>query len=42
MFYLQTIKRMYEHIKNNAEIPQEEKNKALELLNELSSLLALY
>lgn len=42
MFYLQAIKRLYEHIKNNNEIPKDEKAKALGLLNELSRLLAVY
>ena len=42
MFYLQTINKMYEHIKNNPEIPEAEKTQAKELLNKLSNLLALY
>jgi hypothetical protein len=42
MFYLQKIKKLYECIKNNNEIPQEEKEKAKELLDKLSCLLALY
>lgn len=42
MFYLQAIKKLYEHIKTNSEIPKDEKVKAQDLLNELSRLLALY
>jgi hypothetical protein len=42
MFYLDTIKRMQEHIKNNNEISEAEKTKAKELLNELARLLAFY
>ena len=42
MFYLETIKKLYESIKNNPEISEEEKSKAKELLNELSNLLAMY
>lgn len=42
MSYLQTIKRLYENIKNNSEISEEDKAKAKELLNELSRLLAVY
>lgn len=40
--YLETIKRMIESVKNNSEMPQEEKEKALKLLGELANLLALY
>lgn len=42
MSYLQTIKRLYENIKNNSEISEEDKVRAKELLNELSRLLAVY
>lgn len=42
MFYLQTIKKLYEHVKNNNEIPQDEKIKVKKLLDELSRVLALY
>lgn len=42
MFYLQTIKKLYDHIKNNNEIPHDEKEKAKKLLDELSRLLAMY
>lgn len=42
MFYLQTIKKMLESIKNNNEISEKDKTKAKELLNELSRLLAVY
>lgn len=42
MSYLNTIKIMYEHIKNNNEISEEEKEKAKKLLDELSRLLAFY
>lgn len=42
MFYLETIKKLYESVKNNHEIPEEEKEQIKELLNRLSNLLALY
>lgn len=42
MFYLQTLKKLYEHIKNNKEIPEEEKAKAKNLVEELTRLLAVY
>ena len=42
MFYLQTIKRLYENIKNNSEISEEDKTRAKELLDELARLLAVY
>ncbi len=42
MSYLETIKKMYEHIKNNPEISADEKVQARELLSKLSSLLAIY
>lgn len=42
MFYLQTIKSLYESVKNNEEIPQEEKEKVRELIKELSNILAMY
>ena len=42
MGYLETIKRLNESIKNNNEIPAEEKEKAKELLAKLANLLALY
>ena len=42
MFYLNAIKRLYDHIKNNNEIPEAERQKAKELLNELSRLLVAY
>lgn len=42
MFYLQTIKKLYEQVKNNNEIPEEEKAKAKQLLEDLSRLLAIY
>lgn len=42
MFYLQTIKNLYESVKNNDEIPQEEKEKVKELLDKLSNILAMY
>lgn len=42
MFYLQTIKNLGASIKNNDEIPAEEKAKAQQLLGELARLLALY
>lgn len=42
MSYLQTIKKLHESINSNNEIPCKEKEKAKELLNELSRLLAMY
>jgi hypothetical protein len=42
MSYLETIKRLYESIKNNDEISDQEKDQCKELLNKLSNLLALY
>ena len=42
MFYLNTIKNLIENIKNNNEIPENEKEKAIELLGNLARLLALY
>lgn len=42
MFYLQTIKKMLESIEKNEEIPEKEKARAKELLNELARLLAVY
>lgn len=42
MFYLEMLKKLYSHIVNNAEIPEEEKGKAKELIKELTSLLAIY
>lgn len=42
MFYLQTIKRMLESIKENNEISGKDKARAKELLDELARLLAVY
>ncbi len=42
MFYLQTIKKLSESIKNSKEISERDKAKAKELLNELARLLAMY
>lgn len=42
MFYLQTIKNLYESIKKNGEIPEGEKAEEKKLLEELSRILALY
>jgi hypothetical protein len=42
MSYLQTIKRLYENIKNNSEISEKDKARAKELLDELARLLAVY
>ena len=42
MFYLQTIKRMLESIKENNEISTTDKARAKELLDELARLLAMY
>ena len=42
MFYLLTIKKLYEHVKNNTEIPADEKSKVKKLLDEVSRILALY
>lgn len=42
MFYVETLKRLNEHVKNNDEIPAEDKEKAKKIIEELLSLLALY
>ena len=42
MFYLETLKKLYENIKSNPEIPEEDKTKVKEHINELSRILALY
>ena len=42
MFYMQEIKKLGENIKNNNEIPKEEKKKAANLLGKLAQLLAMY
>lgn len=42
MFYIQTLKNLYEHVKNNSEISADEKEKAKELIAELTRLLAMY
>ncbi len=42
MYYLETIKRIGEHIKNNTEISEEDKKQATALLGELARLLATY
>lgn len=42
MFYLQTIKKLCESIKNNNEISEQDKEKATALLDELARLLATY
>lgn len=42
MSYLQTIKRLYENIKNNNEISGKDKARAKELLDELARILAEY
>lgn len=42
MFYLQTIKRMLESIKENKEISGKDKARAKELLDELARILAVY
>lgn len=42
MFYIETLKKLYSHIHNNIEIPEEEKAKAKQLIKELCELLAIY
>jgi hypothetical protein len=42
MFYLETIKKLYESIKNNNEIDEQDKAKSKELLDKLANLLACY
>ena len=42
MFYLETIKKLYKNIENNKEIPEKEKDKICELLDELITLLIHY
>jgi hypothetical protein len=42
MFYLETIKKLYESIKNDPEISPEDKAKVKEHIKELSNILALY
>lgn len=42
MFYLETIKRLLANIKDNKEISEKDKERAKELLNELSRILAVY
>ena len=42
MFYMDCIKRLNESIKNNNEIPKEEKQEAAELLQRLANLLWRY
>ena len=42
MNYIQTIKTMNESIKKDGSIPDDEKQKAKELLKELAHLLAIY
>lgn len=42
MSYLEAIKKLFAHVKGNSEIPEEDKEKAMELLRQLSNLLAFY
>ena len=42
MSYLETIKKLFAHVNGNSEIPEEDKEKAKELLRQLSGLLAIY
>lgn len=42
MSYLETLKRLYNSIKDNKEISEEEKARAKELIDELSRILAVY
>ena len=42
MSYIETLKRLYNSIKNNKEIPEKEKARAKELVDELVRMLAVY
>ena len=42
MFYIETLKKLYSHLNNNTEIPEEEKTKAKQLIKELCNLLSVY
>mgnify|MGYP003297030604 CR=1 FL=1 len=42
MFYIEILKKLYSHICDNTEIPEEEKAKAKKLVKELTNLLAIY
>lgn len=42
MSYLESLKRLYNNIKNNKEIPEEEKARVKELIDELTRILAVY
>jgi hypothetical protein len=42
MFYLETIKKLFASVKNDSNIPDDEKEEAMELLRRLFNLLAFY
>lgn len=42
MSYLETIKKLSANVKNDSNIPDDEKEEAMELLRRLSNLLAFY
>ena len=42
MFYLETLKRLYASIKVNNDIDESDKKDALEHINKLINILALY
>ncbi len=42
MFYLETLKRLYQSIKENNDIGERDKRDALEHINKLINILALY
>ena len=42
MFYLETLKRLYQSIKENSDIGESDKRDALEHINKLINILALY
>lgn len=42
MFYLQTLKKLFQHISDNGEISANDKAKAKDLINELIKILAMY
>lgn len=42
MFYIETIKGLYKSINDNPNMPNEEKERALKLLDELTNILLFY
>lgn len=42
MSYLETIKKLSANVKNDSGIPDKEKEEVMELLRQLSRLLAIY